>query len=214
MLVVRALSAENPLASWILRVLRDEETPSPTFRRFLKIAGILLATEAAKFLRWRSVKVRTPLKSEVKELEPEKDPLIVAVLGAAIPLAEGMLEVFPNSPLGLVAARRIEEGEDIRVEVYYERLPRDLSDTPVIVTDPMLAIGLTLSKVIEILKERGARRILVATVIAARDGLKRIGELHGDVTVITLAIDPKLNSKYFIVPGLGDAGDRALGVEP
>ncbi len=213
-MLVRALSAENPLASWILRVLRDEGTPSPTFRRYLRLAGILLATEAAKFLRWRSVNVKTPLGAKIKELEPESKPLIVSILGAAVPLAEGMLEIFEDSPLGLVAARRIEEDDDIRIEVYYERLPRDLKGVPVIVTDPMLATGLTVSKVVEILKSRGASQIIVTTVIAAREGLRRVAENHENIIVITLAIDPKLNDRFFIVPGLGDAGDRALGVKP
>ena len=212
-MIVRVVSAENPAASWLLRILRDEGTGVREFREAMRRAGLLLGFEVAKFLEWRRVKVRTPLGEDTYEVEPAENPLVVAILGASLPLAEGILEVYPGAPLGLVSARRIEEGEELRVEVNYVRLPREW-EGPVVVADPMLATGMTIERVIDEVKARGASRVLVATVIAAVDGIRRVASKHDDVIVVALAVDPRLDDRYFIRPGLGDAGDRGLGVVP
>jgi len=212
-MIVRVVSAENPAASWLLRILRDEGTRVREFREAMRRAGLLLGFEVAKFLEWRRVKVRTPLGEDTYEVEPAENPLVVAILGASLPLAEGILEVYPGAPLGLVSARRIEEGEELRVEVNYVRLPREW-EGPVVVADPMLATGMTIERVIDEVKARGASRVLVATVIAAVDGIRRVASKHDDVIVVALAVDPRLDDRYFIRPGLGDAGDRGLGVVP
>jgi len=213
-LIVRVLGEEIPYARWLLRVLRDHSTGVAGFRDAMRKAGFLLAVEASEELSWRKATIRTPLGERAQELEPEAAPLVVAILGASLPLAEGVLEAYPGAPLGLVAARRVEEGEgSIAVEVTYRRMPERWGYDALIV-DPMLATGMTLEKVIEEVEKIGAKKIVVLTVIAAPEGIRRIAERWPDLAVYTLAIDRGLNDRFFIVPGLGDAGDRGLGVEP
>ncbi len=210
---VEVLGDRLPAARWILRVLRDEATEPLVFREWMKRAGVLLGFEASRSLPWRSVRVRTPLGVEAEELEPEKPPLIVGVLGAALPLVEGFSMVYPGAPVGLVAARRIEEGDSVRVEVYYERLPESY-EGPGVIVDPMLATGYTIARVAEGLTRIGARPIVVASVIASKPGVSYIASTGMVDAVYTLALDPLLDDRFFIVPGLGDAGDRALSVSP
>ncbi|MCE4627631.1 MAG: uracil phosphoribosyltransferase, partial [Desulfurococcales archaeon] len=136
---------------------------------------------------------------------------VVNVLGAGEFLAQGILDAYPGAPLGIVAARRVEDG-GVSVEIYYERLPKRW-EGPAIIADPMLATGTTVEAVARLLLDRGASPLVIASVIAAPEGLGRLSRL-GDITVYTLAVDKGLNSNYFIVPGLGDAGDRGLGVTP
>ena len=130
-------------------------------------------------------------------------------------MAAGFREVYEGAGRGLLAARRVEEGGGVRVEVYYSRLPASIDPgTTVFVVDPMLATASTMRIAVGEVKARGARRVVVASVIASREGLLRLAEAHPDVPVYTLAVDPRLDDMFFIVPGLGDAGDRSLGVEP
>ena len=210
---VVVLSEETPLASWILRVLRDESTGSEEFREWTRRAGRLLAGYVARSLEWRRTRVRTPLGAEAEELEPARPPLLIGVLGAGLPLLQGLAEMIPGSLLGFVAARRREEPGRVSIEVYYERLP-ERHEGPVVIVDPMLATGQTIARVAELASSRGASRIVVASVIAAREGLSLLAAQGIVETVYTLAVDPMLNKDFFIVPGLGDAGDRGLGVEP
>lgn len=207
---VEVLSRSLPYASFILRVLRDRRTSVEEFRLWLRRAGYLLGIAASSSLPRREVRVETPLGAAVEEW-PSAEPLVVNVLGAGEFLAQGILDAYPGAPLGLVAARRVEEN-GVRVEIYYERLPRRW-EGPAILADPMLATGSTIEAVARLLAERGSDPIIVASVIAAPEGLERLESL-GDITVYTLALDPGLDSNYFIVPGLGDAGDRGLGVTP
>ena len=201
---------ENPLAKHYLTILRDKNTPSHVFREYLRKIGFILGYEVAKYLRWSSVFVETPL-ARANGLKPGKPVMIIGILGASIPLVYGLWDAMPWAGLGLVAARRIESGEELDVEIYYQRLPSDLSNYTVVVGDPMLATGKTMAKTIELLRARGGRDVIVATVIASKHGVEYIRRRYKDVPIIVVEIDPFLNDKYFIVPGLGDAGDRGLG---
>ncbi|MCE4611916.1 MAG: uracil phosphoribosyltransferase [Desulfurococcales archaeon] len=207
---LEVLGDSLPLARYILRRLRDKSTGYVEFRSSLRAAGLLLGAYISRELEWRDVEVTTPLEAKAVELEPGEDLHVVGVLGASIPLVEGIVEALPFARIGLIAARRVEEGENVRVEVYYVRLPEKL-DGLTVIADPMLATGGTAVASVDIAKARGARKVIVASVIAARQGLERLWAVHPDVPVYTLAVDPELNKKFFIVPGLGDAGDRALG---
>ncbi len=209
---VWAAVEENPLASWILRHLRDAGTGVAAFREWSRKAGIMLAVQVARELEWRSVRVKTPLDAYAEELEPVEQPLLVAVLGAALPLLDGFLEIYREAPVGLVAARRRENGE-ITVEVYYERLPAKPPRTTVII-DPMLATGKTIEAIARLVKERGSTRTVVASIIASKPGLSYLATTGLVDAVYTLTVDEQLDHRYFIVPGLGDAGDRGLGVTP
>lgn len=209
---VYVVSRVNPLARHVLRVLRDRYTEYETFRRYMRIAGTLLAVYSLGEAEWREARIVTPLNAEAVELEPAAPVYVVGVLGASLPLLEGFTEVAPWIRIGLVAAKRVEEGGPVRTEVYYVRLPERF-DGPAFVVDPMLATGGTVEAAISIVKERGAPRVVAVSVIAARPGIERLRERHPDVKIYTLAVDPELDNRFFIVPGLGDAGDRALGVE-
>ena len=204
------ISREEPYASLVLRHLRDRETPPPVFRAWLRRAGALLAAKIARVLPLRTVRVATPL-GEAVEAELEAQPLVVSVLGAGQFLAEGILDLYPEAPLGFVAARRVEEGDAVSVSVTYERLPGEWRG-PAIVADPMLATGVTLAAVIGRVARIGAGPIAIASVIAVPEGVKRLEKEWPGVDIFTLALDRGLNSRFFIVPGLGDAGDRSLGV--
>ncbi len=212
-MIVRVLGEEVPYARWLLRILRDKATSVERFRWALRKAGTLLAMEASEELEWRSLYITTPLEARARELEPVAEPLIVGVLGASLPMVEGVLDAYPSAPLALIAARRIEEGEAVRVEVSYERLPASWRG-PVMIVDPMLATGLTISSVAEKLQGIGATRVIALTCIAAPEGIRRLAETSPNTVLYTLAIDRGLNDRFFIVPGLGDAGDRGLGVTP
>jgi len=208
---IHVIAERLPIARGVLRVLRDDKTGIREFRRAMVLAGVLLAIESSKELSWKPVTVTTPLGVETIELELEREPLLIGVLGASLHMLEGFQHVYPNAPIALIAAKRRESSRGVEVDVYYERLPNRW-DGPVIVIDPMLATGSTVGLSISKAKQIGSSKIIVASVIASIHGLRYIVENHRDVAVYTLAVDPELNNRYFIVPGLGDAGDRVLGV--
>ena len=210
---VRVIGDEVPYARWLLARLRDRSTPPDEFRRYMRDAGRLIAIYSSRELEWVKVGVSTPLGAVAEELDLASPPLVVGVLGAGLPLVEGYTDVFPTSRIGLVAARRYEGADGVRVELYYRRLPSSHGGVSVVL-DPMLATGKTVSRVIDEVKKIGVGKVIVGAVIASRPGLMYLTKTHPDVSVYTLAVDPDLNSAFFIVPGLGDAGDRALNVSP
>jgi uracil phosphoribosyltransferase len=210
---ITIVAEENPIARWILRWLRDESTGVESFRAWMRRAGIVLAVYTARELSWSEARVHTPLGVDSIELEPSPEPLIVGVLGASLPLLEGFTELYPSAPIGLLAARRVEEGSSVRIELYYTRLPEKVKG-PAVIVDPMLATGYTIANTARILSERGAKPIIAASAIASKPGVSYLASTGLLDSIVTLALDPSLDSRYFIVPGLGDAGDRSLGVEP
>ncbi|ABM80858.1 uracil phosphoribosyltransferase [Hyperthermus butylicus] len=211
--------AENPALQRILLELRDEHTEPWRFRELLRLAGILLGYEAARFLPSRRDTVRTPLGATASAVRvADEELVVVAVLRAAAPMAMGLLELYPRAVLGFAAATRLEdtgrqqEGRLVfDVEVPYWRVP-PVKDKTVIAVDPMLATGSTLSRIVARLEREGAKRIVVVSLIATREGLETLREaVKGEIAVVVGAVDPELNEKGFIVPGLGDAGDRSFG---
>lgn len=202
---------DNPLAKYYLSCLRDKNTRPDTFRMYMEILGIYLGFELSRYLDWEEVDVETPL-AKAKGLKPSGKLLIVAILGASIPLVTGIVKVLPWAGIGLIAARRIEKEGGVEVNVYYKRLPENLSSYTVIVVDPMLATGKTINTVLNYLEEKNVKKTIVATIIASKPGIKYITAKHENTTILTFAIDPILDTNMFIVPGLGDAGDRSLGV--
>lgn len=202
---------DNPLAKYYLSCLRDKSTRPDSFRTYMEILGIYLGFELSKYLDWEEIDVETPL-AKAKGLKPSSKLLMVAILGASIPLVMGIVKVLPWAGIGLIAARRIEKEGEVKVNVYYKRLPENLSSYTVIVVDPMLATGKTIDTVLNYLEEKNVKKTIVATIIASKPGIKYIIAKHENVTILTFAIDPVLNTNMFIVPGLGDAGDRSLSV--
>lgn len=199
----------------LLTILRDRKTNFVKFRETVKEIGKFMAYEIANDLDYREIQVNTPLgvaKGKVREDEI----VLVIVLRAALPLVHGMMEVFRDSYLGVIAAKRVENNEnhaglDFGVNISYMKLP-DIDRKVIIIADPMLATGSTMISILSRIKGIGnPKKIILATIISARSGVERVISNHEDVDIYTLAIDEKLNDDGYIVPGLGDAGDRAFG---
>ena len=218
---VRVVVIDHPYAKMLLTKLRNKNTGIREFRESMRLLGRIIGLELTRELKVRSVKVETPLgvAEGIEMPELENNIVLVSVLRAAIPLTEGLMEVFPKARLGLISARRVEErgmkpGYLFDVEVSYVKVPEVRSDDVVVISDPMLATGSTLVAVMNKILERGrARKYLIASVISTMIGITRVLSTFSDLDlkIYTVAIDEKLNDKGFIVPGLGDAGDRAFG---
>jgi uracil phosphoribosyltransferase len=205
---------DHPLVSHKLTTLRDERTDSPTFRRLADELVTLLAYEATRDVRVEDVTVSTPVApaSGVRLAVPK--PLVVPILRAGLGMLEGMMRLLPTAEVGFLGMVRNEE--TLEAATYAERLPEDLSGRQCYVLDPMLATGGTLAAAIRFLTDRGADHITAICLLSAPEGCKRLEEdlagLDIPVTVVTAAMDEHLNDKGYIVPGLGDAGDRLYGL--
>jgi uracil phosphoribosyltransferase len=205
---------DHPLVAHKLTALRDEGTDSPTFRRLADELVTLLAYEATRDVRVVPVEIVTPVSpaSGVKLASPK--PLVVPILRAGLGMLDGMMRLLPTAEVGFLGMIRDEE--TLAASTYAERLPDDLSGRQCYVLDPMLATGGTLAAAIKFLVDRGADHITAICLLAAPEGCarleKELADLSIPVTVVTAAMDEKLNDKGYIVPGLGDAGDRLYGV--
>jgi uracil phosphoribosyltransferase len=201
--------ADHPLVSHKLTVLRDERTDSPTFRRLADELVTLLAYEATRDVRVEAVEVRTPVAAA-----SNPRPLVVPILRAGLGMLEGMQRLLPTAEVGFLGMVRNEE--TLEAATYAERLPDDLAGRQCYLLDPMLATGGTLAAAVEFLVQRGADDITAICLLAAPEGVARLeSELAGidvPVTLVTAGLDERLNEKGYIVPGLGDAGDRMYGV--
>src|SRR6478736_6585404 len=205
---------DHPLVAHKLTVLRDERTDSPTFRRLAEELVTLLAYEATREVRTETVSITTPVSDAVGVKLASPKPLVVPILRAGLGMLEGMVRLLPTAEVGFLGMIRDED--TLKASTYAERLPDDLSGRQCYVLDPMLATGGTLSAAINFLVERGADHITAICLLAAPEGCERLEKdlagLDIPVTVVTAAMDEKLNDKGYIVPGLGDAGDRLYGV--
>ncbi|WP_154792781.1 uracil phosphoribosyltransferase [Occultella kanbiaonis] len=205
--------AEHPLIAHKLTVLRDVRTPSPLFRQLTEELVTLLAYEATREIRTEPWEITTPVTATVGRKLTEPRPIVVPILRAGLGMLEGMTRLLPTAEVGFLGLQRNEE--TLEAITYANRLPDDLSGRQCYVLDPMLATGGTLVAAIEYLFERGARDVTAVTLLAAPEGLRAVQEAIGeraDVTIVTASVDERLNSKGYIVPGLGDAGDRLYGV--
>jgi uracil phosphoribosyltransferase len=211
---MRTLVVDHPLVAHKLTVLRDETTDSPTFRNLADELVTLLAYEATRDVRVEDKDIVTPVSptTGVKLAAPR--PLVVPILRAGLGMLDGMMRLLPTAEVGFLGMVRNEE--TLEASTYAERLPDDLSGRQCYVLDPMLATGGTLAAAIKFLTDRGADHITAVCLLAAPEGCARLErELTGldvPVTVVVAAMDDHLNDKGYIVPGLGDAGDRLYGV--
>ncbi len=211
---MRVHVADHPLVAHKLTTLRDERTDSPTFRRLADELVTLLAYEATRDVRVDNVTVRTPVDEAQGTKLAHPKPLVVPILRAGLGMLDGMMRLLPTAEVGFLGMVRNED--TLEASTYAERLPDDLSGRQCFVLDPMLATGGTLAAAIRFLTDRGADDITAICLLAAPEGCRRLeDELDGlgvPFTVVTAAMDEKLNEKGYIVPGLGDAGDRLYGV--
>jgi uracil phosphoribosyltransferase len=210
---MRTLVIEHPLVAHKLTRLRRSETSSATFRLLAEELVTLLAYEATDALRVEPVDIVTPVSPMTGVELAEPRPIVVPILRAGLGMLNGMTKLMPTAEVGFLGMVRDEE--TLEATTYADRLPHDLKDRQVFVLDPMLATGGTLVAAINLLLERGARDVTAICLLAAPEGLQHLEEAFAGrdvtVTVVTAALDERLNEKGYIVPGLGDAGDRLYG---
>ena len=208
---MRVHVADHPLITHKLTVLRDERTPSPTFRQLVNELMTLLAYEATRNVLVVEKQIVTPVKptSGVEIAEPR--PLVVPILRAGLGMLEGMTTMLPTAEVGFLGMARNEE--TLEPYTYAERLPEDLSDRQCFVLDPMLATGGSLSAAMKFLFDRGAVDVTAICILGTPEGLERVEQdlPDRDITIVLGALDEGLNEVGYIVPGLGDAGDRLYG---
>ncbi|MDH6138162.1 MULTISPECIES: uracil phosphoribosyltransferase [Kitasatospora] len=202
---------DHPLVAHKLSTLRDERTDSPTFRRLTDELVTLLAYEATRDVRTDEVEITTPVAVTTGTRLSYPRPLVVPILRAGLGMLDGMTRLLPTAEVGFLGMVRNEE--TLEASTYATRMPDDLSGRQVYVLDPMLATGGTLVAAIRLLIDRGATDVTAVVLLAAPEGVAVMEkELAGQpVTVVTAAIDQRLNEHGYIVPGLGDAGDRLYG---
>ena len=202
---------DHPLVQHKLALMRRKETRTAEFRQLLREIALLLGYEVTRDLPLTSEGIETPLtKMTAPRLEGKK-MVLVSILRAGNGLLEGMLELIPSARIGHIGLYR--DPETLVAVEYYFKVPRDLSDRLVIVVDPMLATGNSAVAAVGRLKEEGANNIKFVCLLAAPEGIQAFSEAHPDVHIITAAIDDRLNDHGYIVPGLGDAGDRLYGTK-
>jgi uracil phosphoribosyltransferase len=200
----------HPLIKRDLTFLRDRNTPSSSFRTILKRLTTLMAFEVTKDLDLLPKEVETPL--ETTQGHTLKDEIvIVPILRAGLGMVDAFLELFPEARVGHIGIYRDEE--TLKPVDYYFKFPKNLDKSIVIILDPMLATGGSICAAVSYLKERGATKIKVVSLIAAPEGINKLTNEHPDVQIYIAVLDRQLNSKGFILPGLGDAGDRIFGTE-
>jgi uracil phosphoribosyltransferase len=211
---METLAVDHPLVAHKLTTLRDVRTDSPTFRRLADELVTLLAYEATRDVRVVDATVQTPLAPAHGVQLARPAPLVVPILRAGLGMLEGMTRLLPTAEVGFLGMVRNEA--TLQAETYATRLPDDLSGRQCYVLDPMLATGGTLAAAIQFLLDRGAMDVTALCLLAAPEGLKHLEDVFEStstpIRVVTAAIDPNLNEVGYIVPGLGDAGDRLYGV--
>ena len=199
----------HPLVQHKLSYLRDRETPTVHFRKLANEVTLLLTYEATKDLPTEHVEIETPLEQMVAERISGKKVAVCPVLRAGVGMLDGVLSLVSSARVGFIGLYRDEE--TLQPVEYFVKLPGELDQRDVIVLDPMLATGNSSVAAIETVKKAGARSVMLVCLVAAPEGVEHVHQEHPDVQIVTAAVDRGLNEKGFIVPGLGDAGDRLYG---
>ncbi|WP_339950389.1 uracil phosphoribosyltransferase [uncultured Albimonas sp.] len=202
---------DHPLVQHKLTLMREKTTSTASFRQLLREISLLLGYEAMKDLPVTERLIETPMTEMRAPVLAGKKLALVSILRAGNGLLDGILELAPAARVGFVGLYRDEA--TLKPVQYYCKVPADLADRPVLVVDPMLATGNSSAAAVDLLKERGAHDIRFLCLLAAPEGVARMKEAHPDVRIVTAALDEKLNDKGYIVPGLGDAGDRMFGTK-
>lgn len=208
---MNAVLLDNPLIQHKLAIIRDKKTGTKEFREIIGELATFLCYEAMSDAKLEEVEIETPIcKTKAKKLDENKYAF-VPILRAGTGMLDGLLKAIPNAKIGHIGLYRNEETH-IPVRYYY-KMPKDIALREAIVLDPMLATGGSACDTISMLKEDGVKSIKFLCIIAAPEGIKKLEETHPDVKIYTTSIDEKLNENAYIVPGLGDAGDRIFGTK-
>ena len=202
---------DHPLIQHKLTLIRDKNTGAKEFRELLRELGILLAYEATKNLPTEIVTIDTPLTKTRARVLGGKKIAVISILRAGLGMVEGLVDLVPAAKIGHLGLYR--DPTSLKPVEYYCKLPADLDQRTVLLVDPMLATGGSASAALSILKENGARDISLLVLLASPEGLQLVHREHPEVLIITAAIDEKLDDHGYIIPGLGDAGDRLYGTK-
>lgn len=201
----------HPVIKHKISILRDKNTGANEFRSIVTEIAMILAYEATEDLSLEEFEMETPITKTTGYRLAGKKQAIVPILRAGLGMVDGVLEVLPAAKIGHIGMYRNEE--TLKPVEYYCKLPKDIGNRDILVVDPMVATGGSVNDAIERLKERGCKSIKLLCIIAAPEGIKAIQEKHDDVDIYVAQLDEKLNENGYIVPGLGDAGDRLFGTK-
>jgi uracil phosphoribosyltransferase len=201
----------HPLVQHKLTLMRDKNTPSAIFRKLLREISLLLGYEVLRDLPMSVITIETPLAEMEAPILLGKKVVFVSILRAGNGLLDGLTDLVPSARIGHIGLYR--DPETLQPIEYYFKVPTDIAERPVVLVDPMLATGNSITAAISRVKDQGAKDIKLVTLLAAPEGIDHLTRTHPDVHVFTAAIDSHLNSHGYIVPGLGDAGDRMFGTK-
>ncbi len=202
---------DHPMIQHKLSIMREKETGSKDFRQLLKEISLLMGYEITRDLPLTDLEIETPISKMTASRVLGRKLAIVPILRAGLGMVDGLLDLVPVAKVGHIGLYRDEKTH--KPVVYYCKLPEDIQERLVIVTDPMLATGGSSCDALDMLKERGCTNIKLMCLVAAPEGIAKVQESHPDVDIYVAAIDERLNDNAYIVPGLGDAGDRIFGTK-
>jgi uracil phosphoribosyltransferase len=202
---------DHPLVQHKLSILRDVKTGAKEFRELVKELAMLEAYEATRDFQLEDTSVTTPITETTTKMLSGKKVAVVPILRAGLGMVDGILELIPAAKVGHVGLYR--DPETLKPVAYYSKLPEDIADRDVLIVDPMLATGGSASAAVEFLRDKGAKHINLLVLIAAPEGIEEVLNTTQDVCIYTCSIDSHLNDHAYIVPGLGDAGDRLFGTK-
>ena len=198
----------HPLVRHNLTRLRDERTGPQEFRRLLGEIAALMTYEATRSFAVKKISVRTPME-KTGGFQLEREVVLVSILRAGLGMLDGILELIPHARVGLIGLKR--EESTLRAHCYHQSLPKNLRRCEIILIDPMLATGGSAVAAVDFLREQGAKNLRLVSLVAAPEGIRRVRQSHPALPIFTAAIDRQLNETGYILPGLGDAGDRLFG---
>jgi uracil phosphoribosyltransferase len=207
----KVVVVDHPLVQHKLGLLRDQTTPTQVFRQLVDEVTLLLTYEATKDMATEEVQIETPLERTTVQRISGKKVAVCPILRAGVGMLDGVLSLISGARVGFIGLYRNEE--TLEPVEYYVKLPQDIAERDVILLDPMLATGNSTAAAVASVKHAGAQSIRLIAIIAAPEGVERLQAEHPDVTIVVAAIDRELNEKGYIVPGLGDAGDRLFGTK-
>lgn len=200
---------QHPLVRHNLTRLRDRRTTSQEFRRLLGEVASLMVYEATRSFELTDIPVRTPLETTTGQ-RLKRDVVLIPVLRAGLGMLEPLLTLIPNARVGFIGLKR--EETTLRAHFYHQSLPANLRDCEIVLIDPMLATGGSALAALELIQRHGGRRIRLVGLVAAPEGVRAVRRVHPRLPIFTAALDRELNQRGYILPGLGDAGDRLFGV--
>jgi uracil phosphoribosyltransferase len=202
---------DHPMVQHKLTIMRDKETGPKDFRQLLNEISLLMGYEITREIPLEEIEIETPIRKMTAKRVSGRKMAIIPILRAGLGMVDGLLNLVPVAKVGHIGLYRNEKTHE--PVVYYCKLPEDINDRFVIVTDPMLATGGSSCDALQMLKDRGCTNIKLMCLVAAPEGIKKVQEAHPDVDIYVAAIDERLNENAYIVPGLGDAGDRIFGTK-